>query len=126
MSNKVNKREIARNIRNAVLNEDLGDQSARQVYIESCVNQGLSKNCASTYWQMMKVEDQGGDPYRHHKHRKEGTSVKVNNKETAVTGWVVQTKETGEVVKTASSRDDARAILKQMGGAKAGFTVAKL
>lgn len=135
---RVTKMDMAREIFNGLEVDDKGKRD-RKAFITSAQESGLTESGAKTYYQMLRMEAEGKDPYAFHNHRKEsGTTVKTRAakkksvskraskvKSSTAGAWTVIKKDSGKVVATASSRNKARAEMKELGGAGAGYSVAK-
>lgn len=116
---KVTKMDMARKIFAEVQNQE----KPRRVFMEKAQEAGLSKAGASSYFQMLRTEAEGGDAYQHH--RKSASTSVTSKKKAAKAGkgdsWGVYDGE--KLVASATSRDKARAESKNLGG---GFSVRKL
>lgn len=95
------------------------ETSVRQAFISEATSKvGLTNSGAASYYQMVKTESEGGDPYKHHTSRSNNTgkTATVNEDD----AWGVFDGET--LVASAPNRDKARATSKELGG---GYAVAK-
>lgn len=122
------KMDIARSIYSATLADTtIEAKDIRKTFMAAAQNQGMSKAHAGSYYQMVKTEAAGGNPYQHHRHTKVASAKATAKKFPAIEDhpWGVYEKETNKLVGTDTGRDKARAQMKKLGGAAAGYTVTK-